>query len=385
MNDTIVNALCDQLAAKGRLTFAEFMETALYHPTEGYYNRQEMTIGEGGDFYTSPMVHPIFGTCIARQVHQMWVLLGRPAPFLVLEMGAGIGALAVDFLQTAKRAPDGFWDAVEYVIVEQGAVLRARQKTLAEESGVLEKITWHSTLDEVAGHGERVGVIFSNELFDALPVHRLGKTEAGYVEYFVMVEEDGSFREESGALSDPQLPEWVDAKTRAELVAGERFTVCPAADAVMRAMGSLLARGFVMTIDYGDRAPDVHFLHHQADGVRGFYYQKLTQPFEHVGEQDLTADVDFTQLVQSGLAAGLQEVGFTTQMNLLGGNGFLRKVQELRAKRLDLMADAELHRMLSLFLPQSLGDVFKVLIQAKGVDMEGLAGKMNALLFTLDE
>jgi SAM-dependent MidA family methyltransferase len=384
MNQTVAEVLRGRLAETGKMTFAEFMATALYHPTEGYYNRAEMTIGEGGDFYTSPMVHPIFGACIARQLHQMWVWMGRPTPFVLLEMGAGVGALAVDLLKTAERGDAGFFAAIQYVIVEQGAQLRGRQQQHAREHGLAEKVTWYETLEEVPGGGGHVGAILSNELFDALPVHRLEKTETGYLEYFVVADGDG-FAEVAGELSDPELPTYVDAESLAQLPVGERFTVCPAAADVIRAMGNLLARGFVLTIDYGDLSPDVHFQHKRADGVRAYYKQKQTQPYERVGLQDLTADVDFSLLVRAGEEAGLQEVGFTTQMNLLGGNGFLHKVQELRNKRFDLMADAEMYRMLNLFLPQSLGEVFKVLIQAKGVEMEGLAANLKALTFSLEE
>ncbi|KEO81656.1 class I SAM-dependent methyltransferase [Tumebacillus flagellatus] len=384
MNQVVVDALHKQLAEAGKLTFAEFMATALYHPTAGYYNRAEMTIGEGGDFYTSPMVHPIFGACIARQVHQFWVALGKPSPFLVLEMGAGVGQLAVDLLQTVREANQEFWAALTYGIVEQGAQLRERQRERLEARDLLKKVNWYDSLDEVPGAGELVGVVLTNELFDALPVHRLGKSGDGYVEYYVAA--DGErFVEAEGPLSDPALVELVDEATRAQFADGERFAVCPAAVDVIRAMGNLLLRGFVLTIDYGDLAPDVHFQHKRADGVRGFYYQKLTEPLERPGEQDLTADVDFSLLVRSGESVGLTEVGFTTQMNLLGGNGILQKAHELRNKRFDLMADAEMHRMLTLFLPQSLGDVFKVLIQAKGIQTAGLAERLNALRFKLEE
>ena len=110
------------------------MDVALYHPTNGYYNRPEMTIGQGGDFYTSPMVNPIFGACIARQMFEFWTLLGRPERFFLLEMGAGVGTLAVDLLKAAQQH-DAFFNAIHYHIVEQGEVLRQRQKENAGDNG----------------------------------------------------------------------------------------------------------------------------------------------------------------------------------------------------------------------------------------------------------
>ncbi|TCP55377.1 SAM-dependent MidA family methyltransferase [Tumebacillus sp. BK434] len=384
MSGLVRARLAELLSAQGKLTFAEFMDIALYHPTAGYYNRPEMTIGPGGDFYTSPMVHPIFGACVARQVWQMWNLLGKPDPFFVLEMGAGVGAMAVDFLRMAERDA-AFYRAVRYHIVEQGAALRERQQAAAEAAGQRGKIEWFETLGQLPGG--QVGVIFSNELFDALPVHRLGKAESGYVEFYIEADGNG-YRETAGELSDPQLVALVDEATLTQLQPGERFEVCPAAGEVIEAMGRLLERGFVLTIDYGNLAPDVHLRHRKGTGVRAFWKQKLTEPLERVGEQDLTADLDFSLLIRRGEQAGLQEVGFTDQMHLLGGNGFLQKVAELQKRareHMDLMADEELHKMLALFMPQSLGEVFKVLIQAKGLEAAALKDKIGALTFSLDE
>ena len=381
MNEVIQKELQQRLQAKGRLTFAEFMDVALYHPTYGYYNRPEMTIGQGGDFYTSPMVHPIFGACIGRQVFEFWTLLGRPEEFFLLEMGAGVGTLAVDLLKAAKQH-DAFFSAIRYHIVEQGEALRGRQREHAEANGLGEKISWHETLDEV--QGGQVGVILTNELFDALPVHRLWKTAEGFVEYYITAGTDG-FAEAAGPLSDPALLDLIDEESRAQLPEGDRFVVCPAAGEVIAKMSGLLEKGFVLTIDYGDIAPDVHLKHRQADGIRAFYKQRLGEPLERAGEQDLTADVDFTQLILRGEEAGLHRVGFTTQMNFLGGNGILRHVQRLKENRMDLMADEEAHKILTLFLPQGLGELFHVLIQSKGLDANGLAEQIGGLTFSIED
>jgi len=384
MNQAVTQALHARLKERERLTFAEFMEIALYHPTDGYYNRAEMTIGEGGDFYTSPMVHPVFGSCISRQVWEFWKALDRPDDLFVLEMGAGVGTLAIDLLRTAQQS-EAFYGAIRYHIVEQSPVLREKQREHAEANGVADKITWAQTLEEAAASGPQVGVILTNELFDALPVHRLGKTEDGYEEYYVEGDGAGGYLEAAGPLSDPALLDLVDEQTLDALPAGERFVVCPAAGEVIESMGRLLAKGFVLTIDYGDKAPDIYFQHRQADGVRAYYKQTQSDPLQRAGEQDLTADVDFSLLVRRGERSGLLEAGFTDQMHLLGGNGFLQKVEQLRSKRFDLMADAEMYRMLRLFLPQSLGQVFKVLIQAKGIPLGGLREELSALAFSMEQ
>lgn len=379
----VADALAERMKGTGRLTFAEFMQTALYHPDAGYYNRPTMTIGDGGDFFTSPMVHPIFGACVARQIHQFWRLLGSPEPFTVLEMGAGVGTLAVDLLKTSQQDPQ-YYEALRYVIVEQGRRLRKKQFAHAREQGVDQKIGWVDSLEEVQAHpklGSFVGVIVTNELFDALPVHRLQRTEDGYGEFYIEGDGEGGYREVLGELSDLALLDLLDEETKGHLDPGDRFEVCPAAGEVIEGMGRLLERGFVLTVDYGDIAPDMHLRHVNGDGVRAFYRQAPAAVLEQVGAQDLTADVDFSLLMRRGEQAGLATVGYTTQMHLLGGNGLLQKVQELQQRWFDLSADAEMQKMLGLFLPHGLGDLFKVLIQGKGIDPEAVRGRISALTF----
>ncbi|HEU4963815.1 MAG TPA: SAM-dependent methyltransferase [Bacilli bacterium] len=381
--DTIKSIIDAKLADRGRLTFADYMATALYHPEIGYYNRSEMTVGEGGDFFTSPMVHPIFGACVARQVYEFWQLLGTPEEFLVLEMGAGVGTLAADFLRQSSTDA-AFLNALRYVIVEVSPNLRAKQQETLSQQGILEKVSWYGTLEETrTAIGPQVGVVMTNELFDALPVHRLVKTEDGYAEYYVERDGDG-YREVQGPLSDDSLPQWIDEESRSHLDPGDRFEVCPSAADVIREMGELLERGFVLTIDYGNLAPEVHLHHVSGDGVRAFYKQAAADPLERVGLQDLTADVDFSLLIRSGEDVGLREVGFTTQLYLLGGNGILHRIYELQQKWFDLDADAELQKMLGLFLPKGLGDLFKVLVQVKGLEPEAVREKIGALTFRLD-
>lgn len=387
-SEVVKQALNARIAAEGRVTFAEFMDIALYHPTDGYYNRSEMTIGEGGDFYTSPMVHPIFGACIARQVFQMWQALGRPATFYILEMGAGAGALAADFLNEAKKRED-YYTTIHYQIVEQSPSLQEKQRARLTEDGHIDKITWYNTLDEVtAATGTQVGVIVTNELFDALPVHRLKKTADGFHEYYVERSDEG-YHEVEGPLSDPALLNLLNEETLNALALGDRLEVCPAAAEVIKKMGLLLDKGFVLTIDYGDKAPDVHkhWVGRMNEGVRAYYKQAPSRPYVRIGEQDLTADVDFSLLVDRGQEVGLMEVGFTNQLHLLGGNGFLNKCAELetRVRNHDLNADFELARMVELFLPHKLGKVFKVLIQVKGLDVEPLRNSLSLFRFSVDD
>lgn len=357
----------------GRITFADFMSLALYHPTLGYYNRPSMTIGENGDFYTSPMVHEIFGQCMARQIYYCWQGLGSPARFVIVEMGAGTGALARDVLVEWDRlhTEAGSREAVtaEYYIVEQSPILQStQQQTTAEIANG--RITWQQTLAELPGYGSLTGVVLTNELFDALPVHRLifegGQLQERYVTA-AAASDRVDFSEVSGELSDAKLAGLLPESVLQQLADGERVEVSAIAGEVLQSMADALQAGFILTVDYGDEAPAVYWQSANTGGIRCYYKRALNRdPYIRVGEQDITADVDFSFLQLKGQQAGLQTVAFSTQSEFLERLGFLDKIQALqRLAFIDLRADFELQRMLSLYLPDGLGTACKVLIQAK--------------------
>ncbi|WP_018130726.1 class I SAM-dependent methyltransferase [Effusibacillus pohliae] len=363
--------------AGGRIPFADYMAEALYHPEWGYYNRPEMTIGERGDFYTSPMIHPIFGQCVARQMFRFWRQLDAPPAFTIVEMGAGTGALARDLLAEWDRLQAAAFGTgtgqpvdLRYRIVEQSPVLREMQRESTREiaNG---RISWHSTLPEVPGYGSLTGVVFSNELFDALPVHRLTMQDGRLQELYVTVRDAGEgavFEEEPGQLSDEKLASVLSDEILRQLEEGDRLAVSLLAGDAIGAMADALRQGFVLTIDYGDLAPDMYRKSVRTGGIRCYRKQTLVfNPYERVGEQDITADVDFSYLQRMGEEKGLRTIWFLTQTEFLEGLGFLAKVTELqRLAFQDLRADFELQKMLTLYLPQGLGDACKVLIQRKG-------------------
>lgn len=376
--DELQKAVIEKIRlAGGRITFAEYMAEALYHPTLGYYNRPRMTIGDHGDFFTAPAVHPIFGQCVAGQVRQLWSELGSPSRFSIVEVGAGTGALARDLLtewdrlQKADNRDIGPSPAdLRYHIVEQSAVLRQKQRETAAEAAA-GRITWHTALREIPGYGSLTGVILSNELFDALPVHRLivegGQLRERYVTLRNTAEGDVRLEEETGPLSDIKLGFIPSEDALAGLEEGDRLEVCPLAGEVMAAMADALERGYVVTIDYGDISPNVYLKSARTGGIRCYYRQTLVaDPFRRIGEQDITADVDFSYLQRTGEGKGLKTIRLVTQSEFLESFGFLDRVAELqRLAFKDLRYDFELQRMLTLYLPQGLGTACKVLVQAK--------------------
>lgn len=334
---------------------------------------------------------------------------GGPNPFLIVEMGAGTGALAKDVLtewdrlQQASKSPinsnmdeqhqattdtkeremahqpdDNTDKTVDktvdtrYIIVEQSPILREKQKETTMEIA-RERMEWHSTLQEIPDYGLLVGVIVSNELFDALPVHRLVFEEGRLQERYVILadsqaEGEPPFTEVTGPLSDDGLASVLPEEMMNVMEEGDRFEVSPHWGRVMKQMTGALKQGSIMTIDYGDTAPDVYWNHAHTGGIRCYFKQALvTDPYERIGQQDITADVDFSYLQRVGESAGFETIWFTNQSEFLENLGFLDKVQQLQRMAFkDLRADFEMQRMLTLYLPQNgLGDACKVLIQRK--------------------
>ena len=184
---------------RGAITFAEFMELALYWPAGGYYATGN-PIGPGGDYYTSPLVHPAFGALLAVQLFQMWQLLGQPDPFTVVELGAGNGLLCRDIVAAAGGLPPPFPRCLAYVCLE-----RRRAKGLEDE---LYSGPTPVRVSRLAATGipfrRMVGCFISNEYFDAFPVHQVTMAEGRLLEIYV-TQEDGELVMTTGELSNPEL------------------------------------------------------------------------------------------------------------------------------------------------------------------------------------
>lgn len=374
----VLEAVLDAAAADGVMTFRTFMELALYHPEGGYYTRPEMRVGAGGDFHTSPTIHPAFAQCLARQFVQLWELLGKPADLCLLEMGAGSGQLA-DQILTELGAMRGGWKRVDYVVLERSAALRERQKELLARHG--EAVRWVGSLEALAPAGTWAGAVFSNELFDAFPVHRVIGLKEGFAEIGVMRGEKGHWRQVGIEPTTPRLGETL-ARMGVALQEGQQAEVNLDAQDWMAALGAWLGRGFVVTVDYGSEAARVYAPHRRKGTIRGYFRQMtIDDPLAHPGEQDLTSDVDFTALIAAGEGAGLKTLGVIPQ-GLFLSNLDIQELekQETKGVRTSLGVDFAAYAIRKLYQPDAMGERFLVLVQAKGIevrpsDIAGLGGR----------
>ncbi len=370
----LVAAITSEIAASGPIPFVRFMDLALYHPQFGYYMRPAAAgserIGWSGDFYTSSVVHPMLGQGLAKQARQIDALLGHPDPFTVMEMGAGKGLLARDFLRTLLKDHDSLVRRIRLVLVERSPAMRELQRSHLREWFDAGLVTWVEGMDSVSSAGV-TGLLFSNELPDAFPVHRIqivaGQVQEIYVDYV-----NGAFMERLERPSTPRLQAHLDA-LRIPLPEGYRTEVNLHAVQWMETVAAAINRGVIITIDYGHTAQDL-YNGDRSEGTLLCYYSQLTSedPYQRVGEQDMTAHVDFTSLALAGERHGLLVTGFTNQMSFLMGLGVEDVIAGLDPE------SASFRAAIHLLRPEGMGRTFKVLVQHKGMarpELDGLRYK----------
>jgi SAM-dependent MidA family methyltransferase len=360
--------LAARIRARGPIPFAEFMRECLYHPEHGYYSR--LGLRRRGDYYTSVDIHAIFGRLIARQLAEMWELLRSPRPFLAVESGAGVGRLAANILDFAERELPAFYAATEYVAVERSAERRA-EHTAALASHIAEGRV--SSSAEIPADIPN-GCIFSNELLDALPTHRV-VIEGGHLREVYVGFEGGRFIEMLCEPSTSAIEQYFREQGIA-LPEGQQAEACLDACRWIENAGRAIGRGFVMTIDYGHEARSLYDEGHNRGTLLAYRDHRVTEKvLDAPGEQDLTSHVNFTALQVWGARAGLERTGLVTQSQFLVALGKANEfadlyepgqseVEKLRA-RLSLK---------NLIHPEGLGDKFRVLMQHKGIENPRLTG-----------
>ena len=318
----------EEIAARGSLPFARFMELALYHPALGSYRRQCDPFGVAGDYYTNSQLQPVFGRLIAQKIAEWERHLGKPREFTVVELGAGRGETAREIRACLPHVP--------YIELEN------------DRGSLPERL---------------IGVVFSNEFFDALPVHVVRCDESGIRERFVGIE--------GGALA------WLEGEPCSSEIEGycRKFVPDPAPDQILEVnlealrwlerVARSLERGFVLTIDYGYTAAEIAHGRRFPDGSLMSYYRHMA--YEDVlanpGERDITAHINFTALAECGESIGLRAQPLQTQAEFLLSIGEADEFRSVLAASTD--HEAQRNRMLLKTLLFGMGETFRVLVQEK--------------------
>ncbi|MBR8835292.1 MAG: class I SAM-dependent methyltransferase [Stigonema ocellatum SAG 48.90 = DSM 106950] len=400
---TLVNRIAE--APQKRITFAEYMDTVLYHPDYGYYSTKALNLGKRGDFFTAVHLGSDFGELLAVQFAQMWEILGRPVPFSLVEMGAGQGILALDILKYLQQYPS-FFTALDYVIVEKSPALKQEQQQRLQEFPV----RW-CNLEEIPSHS-LTGCFFSNELVDAFPVHQFILEQGQLREIYVTTRGGGGegrrggggvggvggvgivsvspplFVEVTGEPSTPQLAEYFDLVgielSENTYPDGYRSEINLAALHWLSIVADRLQRGYVLTIDYG-YSNSSYYNPRRSQGTLQCYYQhqRHNNPYINIGQQDITAHIDFHALERWGECCGLVKLGFTQQGLFLMALGLGDRIAALSHTQQPLsellrIRDA-LHQLLD---PLGLGG-FGVLVQTKGLVESQIAQPLKGLSIPL--
>ena len=370
-----------RIAERDSVSFAEFMEVALYWPDGGYYSGTSAVVGAQGDYYTSPMVHPAFGALVSLQLFDMWRSLGSPGRFTVAEVGAGNGILCRDIAAFSHHLPEGFPQALQYICVDLGSTTGFEMESPADDaparvSRLRAAVLGESSMPAPTGLPLRglTGCVLTNELLDAFPVHQVVCQRGQLLETYVTVA-DGKLTMVPGELSTAALSERLD-NLGVTLVDGQIAEINLGLAAWSRSLSEALESGFVLTVDYGREAKDLYSPVERMRGALTTFYRhtQTDAPLNRVGAQDITAQVDFTSVIDEGRRAGLAPLGLTTQERFLKSLGVGRWQRQLASLGLPQhQADANRAGIVDLVRAGGLGD-FKVLIQSKNVEVAGLWG-----------
>lgn len=321
LNAELSQLIRRKIEKNGPQPFSWFMEQALYHPEHGYYSTDRAEIGRRGDFFTSVSVGPLFGELLAAQFAEIWERLGKGDNFTIVEQGAHHGQFAKDVLESSQCRFPEFFSALRYQIVEPFPKLQERQSQTLRQFGA--RAQWRESLEELEPF---VGIHFSNELLDAMPINLRGKLVDLVEDEFVLVDSPAA------QIANQSQLDWI------------------------RSVASHLRRGFVFAVDYGFAESEFR----EVLRVRARHRQ-LDSPFEQIGAADITAHVNWTSIAKCAEENGLSVRGFTDQHHFLTGliAAFPEIVEKEKSKR----------ALQTLLHPEMLGRSFQVLALTKDVDL----------------
>lgn len=351
-----------RIQSEGPITFHDFMAAALYDEAAGYYCREHQRWGREGDYRTSPERSVLFAATFANYFARLFRELGSPASWVVFEAGAGSGEFAEGVLDTLRlRAPEVF-KATRYLIDERSPSSNAKAAARLARFGGQVGFAKISDSQSIP-----IGVIFANELLDAFPVHRLTTHSGVLQEFFVDVDQSGGFIWQLGEPSSAALRAHLDAMN-IRLEEGQIAEVnLGISDWLTKAAGRL-ARGYLITVDYGAEAAELFSpSNHPYGTLRSFKRHELVADvLANPGEQDITSSVDWSAVIRAGEAVGLRKIIHERQDRFLMNEGLLEEL-ELRAG--ETADEAERARLRAscreLILPDGMAASFQVLVQDK--------------------
>ena len=354
---TLFDFICTQLQ-QGDMTFADFMQQVLYAPNLGYYSSGSQVFGASGDFITAPELTSLFGYTLANQCQQVFSHLDKPDLF---EFGAGTGKLCVDILTQLERLnclPS------TYYILEVSGHLQQRQQALVMEKipHLAKRVTWLNQWPKQPFNG----VIIANEVLDAMPVHRFLQKKEGLFQSYITLNSQHELEEVFKPCTHLELVDRVKSVVSADCHPYQS-EVNLFIDQWIKQCFAMLNAGALFIVDYG--FPEHEYYHPQRDtGTLMCHYQHQahTNPLIHIGEQDITAHVDFTHVALAADAAGFHVAGYTNQASFLLANGLLSLLAEVDDERARIKHQQAVKQLIQ---PHEMGELFKVIALTKALQL----------------
>jgi SAM-dependent MidA family methyltransferase len=352
--------IIEQIKNQGLMSFRDFMEMVLYYPDLGYYNSKQNIIGAEGDFYTNASLSASFGAMLGRQIEEMWKILGKKT-LKIIEYGAGTGLLCHDILDYLKNNPD-LYNCCSYSIIEKSTSMRE-----IEKKHLHEKVCWHSSIKEIP---QMNTCILSNELVDNFAVHQV-VMEDELMEVFV--DYDHGFKEVLQPANEALLDYFETLNVK--LPKGFRTEINLEAITWIKEVAQWLKNGYVITIDYGALSSELYNINRRLGTLLCFNKHRINDnPYQFIGEQDITTHTNFSALKDWGAKYGLNYCGLVNQANFLLGLGFKEYQDKLAQEKQSNAQLALQESIINYRLLMDLGTKFKVLIQQKGVPDYPLSG-----------
>ena len=355
---SLLNSICAQLRQQQAMPFVDFMHQALYTPNLGYYSAGSQKFGVDGDFITAPELTPLFGQTLANQCQQVLSCLVDP---LIFEFGAGSGQLCVDMLTHIEQL-----DCLprEYHILEVSGHLQHRQQELIRLRipHLADKVKWLASWPLQPF----IGVVIANEVLDAMPVHRFLQTKDGVQESYVELNAKHELHEVFKPCNNPRLTTHVQAVLPREMYPYQSEANL-FLDDWLRQCHAMLERGAFFIIDYG--FPRHEYYHpDRHTGTLMCHYRHLAHanPLVHLGEQDITAHVDFTHVAEAAHDAGFHVAGYTNQASFLLANGLLSLLSNVDNERARINSQQAVKQLLQ---PSEMGELFKVIALTKNIEL----------------
>lgn len=355
----LVEYIKSLIKEQGAISFQDFMEIALYHPDYGYYTSQRPKIGGYGDYFTASELDPIFGQLLGKQFLEIYKSYFLNRKMQIVEIGSGKGYLLHDLIRYIKDTDFDVYRNIEFISIEKSKYHRQLQSDILKDFENIEYLEDISQLPEIEG------IVYSNELFDALPVHMVRVKNKEIKEVYITL--DGEEVVEVERIPSEDIVLYIK-ELNIDLPDNITTEINTRAVEFISQIGRKLKRGFVFTIDYGYPSTELYKPYRSRGTLICYYKHTYNENFyQNVGQQDITSHVNFSALSFYGRKNGLETAGFTDQAHFLINLGLAQELSSLY-ERGDYKSYERANRLRTLILPKGMGEKFKVLIQVKNIE-----------------